>query len=62
MDPLHLKAGADLRFGAQSTEDDFYCEHSCDWLHIASSITKKIWQSKPRKKYEGLQDTKPIEQ
>lgn len=57
MDPLQAKVGADLRLGVDATEDEFYDQNSCDWLHLIRSILNKTWKPKPLKRCEPLRTT-----
>lgn len=51
MDPIHAKVGSDLTRHQVSTEDEFYRQHSCDWLLFARSLIWKAARISTQKRY-----------
>lgn len=49
MDALQAKVIADLSSRPDLTENDFYEQHSCDWLHYIRAFLTRLRLPKARK-------------
>ena len=61
MDALHAKAVADLCLKVDSSENEFYSRHSCDWLHLIKSTVTKKRKSKAHKVNDPAAMAKSVE-
>jgi len=51
MEALHMKIAIDFLIKSTLSEDDYYNQYSCSWLHSIRAFARKTWPSKTQKQY-----------